>query len=87
MVDLLSRPTIRATRTPVAIFLVRRWNMSWQLAIVVLVPILGGVKLDDVLDMSPLLTLVGFFIAMAGTGAVVWRQLQLLSPAPKEHKS
>ena len=57
-------------------------NMSWQLAIVVLVPIIGGYQLDKALDTSPVFTLVGFFISMAGTGVVVWRQLQLLSPVP-----
>lgn len=52
-------------------------NMSWQLAVVVLVPIIGGFKLDQKLDTLPALTIAGFFIAMAGMGLVVWRQLQL----------
>lgn len=55
-------------------------NMSWQLAIVVLVPIIGGFELDKKLDTLPALTIVGFFLAMAGMAAVVWRQLQLFSP-------
>lgn len=63
-------------------------NMSWQLAIVVLVPIIGGYQIDKALDTSPAFTLLGFFISMVGTAAVVWRQLQQLSPMPpKEHKS
>ncbi len=60
-------------------------NMSWQLAIVVLVPVIGGHELDEALSLSPVFTLVGFFVAMAGTAAVVWRQLQRLSPLPS-HK-
>ena len=61
-------------------------NMSWQLAIVVLVPILGGVQLDKALDSAPAFTLLGFVIAMVGTGFVVWRQLQQLSPASEVYK-
>ncbi len=44
-------------------------NMSWQLAVVVLVPIIGGFELDQKLDTLPALTIAGFFIAMAGMGA------------------
>lgn len=65
--------------------------MSWQLAIVVLVPILVGFQLDKKLDMAPLLTIIGFVFAMAGTGLIMWRQLQLYGPAAstnhKEHKA
>ncbi len=68
-------------------FFVGVLNMSWQLAIVVLVPILGGFQLDKTFDTAPLLTLVGFFIAMIGTAGIVWYQLQSLPPAvPKEGK-
>ncbi|MDB5171016.1 MAG: hypothetical protein JWO35_710 [Candidatus Saccharibacteria bacterium] len=64
-------------------------NMSWQLAIVVLVPIIGGFELDKRLDMLPLLTIVGFLLAMIGMAVVVWRQMQLNSPGipPKGHHS
>lgn len=57
-------------------------NMSWQLSIVVLVPIVGGFELDKKFNTLPALTIVGFIIAMAGMAAVVWRQLQLFSPPP-----
>lgn len=55
-------------------------NMSWQLAIVVLVPIVGGFKLDERLHSLPLWTFIGFTLAMIGMAVVVWHQLQLLSP-------
>jgi F0F1-type ATP synthase assembly protein I len=62
-------------------------NMSWQLAIVVLVPIIGGFELDKKLGTLPALTIIGFFLAMAGMAAVVWRQMQLFSPPPPQsHK-
>lgn len=63
-----------------AAFLSAATNMSWQLAIVVLVPILGGVKLDDVLGWTPVLTIAGFVLALVGMALVVRRQLQLYSP-------
>ncbi|HXE09935.1 MAG TPA: AtpZ/AtpI family protein [Verrucomicrobiae bacterium] len=65
-------------------FLVAAANMSWQLAIVVLVPVIGGFELDKKFDTLPALTIVGFILAMVGMAAVVWRQLQLFSP-PATH--
>jgi hypothetical protein len=59
-------------------------NMSWQLALVVLVPIIGGFELDNKLNTLPALTIAGFVVAMVGMGAVVWRQLQIFSPAPSK---
>lgn len=61
-------------------FFVAAMNMSWQLAVVVLVPIIGGFELDQKFDTLPALTIAGFFIAMGGMGVVVWRQLQLFAP-------
>ena len=55
-------------------------NMSWQLAIVVLVPILVGSQLDKRLDLAPTMTVLGFIVAMVGTGLIMWKQLQLNSP-------
>jgi len=61
-------------------FFMAALNMSWQLAIVVLVPVIGGFKLDEHLHSLPLWTITGFVVAMIGMAAVVWRQLQLFSP-------
>jgi len=66
-------------------FLVAAMNMSWQLAIVVLVPIIGGFELDKKLDTVPALTIVGFIVAMLGMALVVWRQLQLFTPKDTNH--
>jgi hypothetical protein len=60
-------------------------TMSWQLAIVVLVPIIGGFQLDKKLDILPVLTVAGFIVAMAGMALVVWHQLQVFTP-PAPHK-
>ena len=61
-------------------FFVAAANMSWQLAIVVLVPILVGSRLDAHFHTSPVWTLVGFVLAMIGTGLVVGYQLKKLAP-------
>jgi F0F1-type ATP synthase assembly protein I len=76
------------TANPTSLFIGMALDMSWRLAIVVLVPILGGFKLDQVLDMSPLLTIVGFLIAMVGMGLVCWTTLQAANQAttPKKEK-
>ena len=55
-------------------------NMSWQLAIVVLVPILGGYALDSHFHSLPLWTAIGFVLAMLGMVAVVWGQYKRFSP-------
>jgi F0F1-type ATP synthase assembly protein I len=76
---------------PLAGLLSATLSMSWQLAIVVLVPIIGGYELDKKLHTLPLLTVIGLIVATTGVALVVWRQLQLIAslapPAPKEHRS
>ena len=60
-------------------------NMTWQLAVVVLVPVIGGVMLDKKLNMSPVLLLVGLAVALLGSIAVMWRTMQTANrlPVPK----
>lgn len=62
-------------------------NMSWQLALAVLVPVIGGVKLDQNFNTTPLLTIIGFMLAIFGMVIVVWRQFQALSPTNHEKGS
>ena len=68
-----------------SIFLVAALNMSWQLAIVVLVPIIGGVQLDKKLGTSSVFTFIGLGVAALGAGVVMWRTVQLANklPVPK----
>jgi len=78
------------TTNPKLAFMNAALSMSWQLALVVLVPVIGGFELDQKLGLTPLLTIVGFVLAMTGMALVVWRQLQLFSPpapTPKERRS
>lgn len=53
----------RSNRT---ILVVAALDMSWRLAIAVLVPIIGGYELDKRLGSMPVLTIIGFLLAMTG---------------------
>lgn len=57
-------------------------NMSWQLAIVVLVPVISGVQLDKALDTANTYTFVGLAIAFVGSVAVMWRTMQIANKLP-----
>lgn len=61
-------------------FMVAVMGMSWQLAVVVLVPIVGGFELDKAFATSPLLIIIGFIVAIAGFTMIVKRQLQIFTP-------
>jgi F0F1-type ATP synthase assembly protein I len=65
-------------------------DMTWQMAVVVLVPILGGFELDKVFHTSPVLIIVGFILAMVGTYMVIKHALDVYNERtvsmPKEGK-
>lgn len=50
-------------------------GMSWQLAVVVLLPILGGYKLDQHTHALPLWTLTGLVVGLVGSILVIKRAL------------
>ncbi|HWT55935.1 MAG TPA: AtpZ/AtpI family protein [Candidatus Microsaccharimonas sp.] len=60
-------------------------DMSWQLAVVVLVPMIAGALLDKKFNTSPTFVLIGLAIAVLGSVAVMWRTLQTANslPVPK----
>lgn len=66
-------------------FAVYALNMSWQLAVAVLVPLLGGVVLDKKLGTAPICTLVGLAIALIASAVVMWQAMQAANqlPVPK----
>ena len=47
-------------------------NMSWRLALTVVIPVVAGIKLDKHFDTAPSLTLAGFFLAVFGACMTVW---------------
>jgi F0F1-type ATP synthase assembly protein I len=75
-------------RSSTAIFVSMALDMAWRLAIVVLVPILGGFYMDKTLDSSPALFIAGFVLAMLGMGVVLWQTLQAANrvEVPKKAK-
>lgn len=80
-VKTLKKSAVKAkySDTPGKDFLLASLDMSWRLAIVVLVPIIGGFKLDQWLGTLPALTIIGFMTAMTGMALVVWRSMKRYS--------
>src|SRR4051794_39016102 len=66
-----------------SVFITMALDMSWRLAVAVLVPIIGGFELDQKLKTAPLLTIVGFVLAMGGMALVMWQTLQAANNVPK----
>lgn len=60
-------------------------DMSWRLALAVLVPIFIGIQLDKTFKTGSTLTVVGLLLGMVGMGFVFWRTLQVANrmPVPK----
>ena len=51
-------------------------NMSWQLALTVVIPVVAGIKLDQKFNTTPSLTLTGFFLAAFASCYVVWNTVK-----------
>jgi F0F1-type ATP synthase assembly protein I len=85
--DTTPSPDLGGTqKSPNALFVSLALDMSWRLALVVLVPIIGGFELDQVLDTSPLLVVLGFILAMAGMALVMWQTMNLANNATRKEK-
>ncbi len=61
------------------IFIAAVSDMTWQLALVVLIPVIGGYKLDEHFKTSPLWFIVGCVLAIAGSFGVLHRILAQLN--------
>lgn len=72
------------TKSPTMVFVTAALDMSWRLAIVVLVPIIGGFELDKDWHTSPVLSIIGFLLAGAGVAIVL---KQTLKQVDKEQTS
>lgn len=81
-------PRVEKTTSQTSIFISMVLDMTWRLAIVVLVPIIGGFYIDKWLEMSPVFVVTGFFLAMVGMGLVMWQTMQAANqievPKPKK---
>lgn len=76
------------SKNPNSVFVSMALDMSWRLAVAVLVPIIGGFELDQHLGTEPLLVIVGFFLAMGGMALVMWQTMQSANQVttPKKEK-
>lgn len=82
-------PGHEKTTSQTSVFISMALDMTWRLAVVVLVPIIGGFYLDQWLDTVPVFTIVGFFLAMGGIAIVFWQTLQTANSVevPKSKKA
>ena len=63
--------TVGNSSNHTSLFLSGTLDMSWRLAVVVLVPIAVGAKLDDALGYTPALTILGLLFAVGSTVLVI----------------
>lgn len=66
-------------------FLGLTFNMSWQLAVAVFVPIYGGYLLDNRFQSAPLCFIIGGVAAAAGSIYVVKRTLDSLNETMNDY--
>jgi len=69
-------------KSPTMVFIGAALDMSWRLAIVVLVPVIGGFALDQHFNTSPLWSITGFVLAAAGMFIVIKQMLRAVSQIP-----
>jgi len=74
------------TKSPTNVFITAALDMSWRLAIVVVVPIIGGNALDQRWHTSPALLILGFLLAGGGTAIVLKQVLNQYSPVTPPKK-
>ncbi|HUC95565.1 MAG TPA: AtpZ/AtpI family protein [Candidatus Saccharimonadia bacterium] len=61
------------------VFLNAALQMSWKLAIVVLIPLILGVKVDQHYKLFPYFTIIGVILAALGFYYVIWDVLREFS--------
>jgi F0F1-type ATP synthase assembly protein I len=81
-----SRSSREVEKSPGSVFIGMALDMTWRLAIVVLVPIIAGFKLDEHFKLTPLLTIIGFVVAIAGVALVLKQTVQAAGSIPVNKK-
>jgi len=66
-------------------FVAMALTMGWQLALAVLVPVIGGAEIDKARGNSSTFTLIGLGVAVVVSGLVMWRTIKSANklPVPK----
>ena len=71
-------------------FLTAAMSMGWQLACMVIIPVVIGVKLDERFGSTPSYTLAALMLAAGGVVAIVWNTIKQVAreqaQADKEEK-
>jgi hypothetical protein len=62
-------------------------TMSWQLALVVLIPIIGGHFLDQQYKLTPTLTLAGLGLAVIAVFAILLKTVAVANTYITDHES
>lgn len=62
-----------------SLFFMMGLDMSWRLALGVLIPLIGGAELDKLWHTSPLMLIIGFVLAVIGSVITIRRTLRLSS--------
>jgi F0F1-type ATP synthase assembly protein I len=75
----LQTKSVQADNASQKIFMSTMLGMSWQMAIAVLVPTIGGYKLDEHFGTTPYVTIVGLLVALAAMVAIVVRAIKNLN--------
>ena len=68
-------------------FIAATLNLSWRLALTVLIPLLAGIWLDKKFDSSPSYTLIGFMLAIVFGCMAVWQTVKEVNQLQAEEES
>ncbi len=82
-----SQVTVGKPEDPQSVFVGMALDMSWRLAAVVLVPIIGGYELDSHLGTTPFITVVGFLVAIGGVIVVMRQTVKAANKLPMPKSS
>ncbi len=59
-------------------------NLSWRLALTVLIPLIAGIQLDKKLDSSPSFVITGFMLAIVFGCMTVWQAVKEVNKSQAE---
>ena len=80
-------PAVVKDSNPSAVFVSMALDMSWRLALVVLIPIVGGNYIDKHYKTGHMYLIVGFALAIIGAGWVMFSIYRSANQVDKEAKS
>ena len=88
-IDPVDEKVVQASKVLAArqLFVTATVNMGLRLAITVVIPIVGGAKLDEHFKSSPLFTLIGMVIAAGAGSAAVWATIKQVNRAQAEEET